>query len=99
MNKYVVVVDDDIDVTDMQDVLWAMCTRSDPERSIEILHRCRSGPLDPPIPLVQKGHNSRAVIDCCRPFEWKEQFPEVVETSRELMERVTSTWGGLLEIG
>lgn len=98
MNKYVVVVDQDIDVTDMEDVLWAMSTRSDPARSIEIIKRCRSGPLDPAIPLADKGLNSRAIIDCCRPFEWREQFPEVVETSPELMAKVTSAWGGQLEV-
>ena len=98
MNKYVVVVDPDIDVTDMEDVLWAMSTRSDPERSIEIIKRCRSGPLDPAIPLMDKGLNSRAIIDCCRPFEWRDQFPEVIETSQELIAKVTSAWGGQLEV-
>ncbi len=98
MNRYVIVVDQDIDVTDMQDVLWAMATRSDPERSIEIIKRCRSGPLDPAIPLQDKGLNSRAVIDCCRPFEWKDKFPEVVETSQDLMDKVTLKWGRELEI-
>ena len=28
LGRYIVVVDDDIDVYDMNDVLWAMCTRS-----------------------------------------------------------------------
>jgi len=98
MNKYVVVVDEDIDVTDLQDVLWAMCTRSDPERSIEIIRRCRSGALDPPIPLADKGLNSRAIIDCCKPYEWREQFPEVVEASPELKAMVTAKWQNRLRI-
>lgn len=97
MNKYVVVVDDDIDPTDLQDVLWAMSTRSDPERSIEITRRCRSGPLDPAIPLEEKGFNSRAVIDCCRPWEWRDRFPQVVETSQELMDRTVARWGDQLQ--
>lgn len=97
MNKYVIVVDEDIDVTDLQDVIWAMATRSDPERSVEILHRCWSGPLDPAIPLEMKGYNSRAIIDCCRPYEWKAQFPEVVDAPREVREAVVSKWGKLLE--
>ena len=37
--RIVVVVDDDIDVTDMDDVLWAIFTRMDPERSVDILKR------------------------------------------------------------
>ena len=37
MGRYVVVVDDDIDITNMDDVLWAMTTRVDPARDIEII--------------------------------------------------------------
>jgi len=92
MNKYVVVVDEDIDVTDLEDVLWAICTRSDPARSIEILRRCRSGPLDVAIPLEEKGFNTRAIIDCCRPYEERHRFPRVVETAPELIEQVKTRW-------
>ena len=31
-----VVVDDDIDPTNLNEVLWALCTRSDPVQDIEI---------------------------------------------------------------
>ena len=37
MNRYVVVVDDDIDPSDLEQVIWAMSTRSDPARDIETL--------------------------------------------------------------
>jgi 4-hydroxy-3-polyprenylbenzoate decarboxylase len=53
--RYVVVVDDDIDVYDISDVLWAMCSRSDPVNAVEIIRRCWSGPLDPIIPKNQEG--------------------------------------------
>src|SRR5690606_37608304 len=39
MNRFVVVVDDDIDVTNLDEVIWAICTRSDPATDIEILRR------------------------------------------------------------
>ncbi|MBI4338579.1 MAG: UbiD family decarboxylase [Chloroflexi bacterium] len=38
-NKYVVVVDDDIDIYDTNDWLWAVCFRSMPDDSIEIIRR------------------------------------------------------------
>ena len=88
MGRYVVVVDDDIDVADFNDVLWAMCTRVDPAHSIELIERCWSGPLDPVIPKAEKGFNSRAIIDACRPFEWIKDFPPVSGASPELKERV-----------
>lgn len=88
MNRYVVVVDDDIDVADFNDVLWAMCTRVDPAKSIEITKRGWSGPLDPIIPKAEKGFNSRAIIDACRPFEWMKDFPPVSGASKELKDKV-----------
>src|SRR5438552_1522618 len=46
LGRYTVVVDDDIDVMDLEQVLWAMCTRSEPAESIDIIPRAWSGPLD-----------------------------------------------------
>jgi len=91
-----VVVDEDVDVTDLQEVMWAVCTRSDPEESIDIVRRCWSGPLDPRIPPDRKGFNSRAVIDATRPFEWKDRFPPVACSSPEVRERVLAKWAEVL---
>ncbi|MDP2660123.1 MAG: UbiD family decarboxylase [Dehalococcoidia bacterium] len=93
MNRYVVVVDEDIDPSDMDDVLWAMSTRADPARSVEILHRCWSGPLDAAIPVEDKGFNSRMIIDACRPYEWMDKFAPVVATSPGLRDRVYDRFG------
>lgn len=97
LGRYVVVVDEDIDVTDLNEVIWAICTRSDPEESIDILRRCWSGPLDPRLPEGKKGFSSRAIIDATRPYEWKDKFPPVVGASRELIRRVTEKWGDVLK--
>lgn len=96
LGRYTVVVDEDIDPSNLDEVLWAICTRSDPERDIEILRRCWSGPLDPIIPRERKGLNSRAIIDATRPFEWLQEFPPVAKSSRELRERLLRRWGKLL---
>jgi 4-hydroxy-3-polyprenylbenzoate decarboxylase len=96
LGRYTVVVDDDIDPTNLDEVMWALCTRSDPVKDIEILRRCWSGPLDPIIPKDDKGFNSRAIIDATRPYEWKDAFPPVSRSSRELRDRVLGKWGGKL---
>ncbi|MDO8689954.1 MAG: UbiD family decarboxylase, partial [Dehalococcoidia bacterium] len=93
MGRYVVVVDEDIDPSNLEEVLWAISTRSDPARSIDILHRCWSGALDSAIPVADKGFNSRALIDACRPYEWKDKFAPVVGTSPELREKVFKRFG------
>lgn len=96
LGRYTVVVDDDIDATNLDEVLWAVCTRSDPEKDIEVLRRCWSGPLDPIIPRDRKGFNSRAIIDATRPYEWLDAFPPVSRSSRELRARVLGKWGNRL---
>ena len=57
LGRYVVVVDEDVDITSLDDVVWSMCTRCDPEYDIDIVRRCWSGPLDPIVPLERKGFN------------------------------------------
>ena len=44
--KYVVVVDDDIDVRDRKQVLWAVATRTDPYRDVEIIRSSVADSLD-----------------------------------------------------
>lgn len=79
--RYTIVVDDDIDVSSLDDVIWAMITRSDPATSISIIRNAWSTPLDPRIEPERKdvgdNTNSRAVIDACRPWHWRDKFPIV----------------------
>jgi 4-hydroxy-3-polyprenylbenzoate decarboxylase len=90
--RYVVVVDEDIDPTNMKEVLWAMMTRVDPPTNIDIVDGCWSTPLDPRMPpdkRESKDHtNGRAIFYAVRPFEWKDKFPKVSRSSRKLREQV-----------
>ncbi len=96
--RYVVVVDDDIDPSNTQEVLWAMCTRVDPATDIEILHRCWSTPLDPTIRKPSSAYfNSRAIIDACKPFEWINEFPKEIRNSAGLINEVKHKFGYLLD--
>ncbi|MGD9943836.1 MAG: UbiD family decarboxylase [Burkholderiaceae bacterium] len=45
--KYIVAVDDDIDITNVSDVLWAMSTRIDPGRDTFVVNNTGTGPIDP----------------------------------------------------
>ena len=93
LGRMVVVVDEDVDVTNLNDVVWAMCTRADAEHSIDIIKRAWSGPLDPIVRPGQKGFNSRMIIDATKPWEWRDEFPQVAEASVELMDKTRSKWG------
>ena len=94
--RYTVVVDDDIDVTDLNEVIWAMCTRVDPVKDIEIVRECRSSPLDPIIPVADKGFSSRTIINACRPIQWIDSFPKVVGASPELTQKTVAKWRNLI---
>ena len=96
LTRYVVVVDDDIDIWDINDVLWALCTRVDPVKDIEVTRRSWSNPLDPIVPSQERGLSSRAIIDACRPYEWMKDFPPVSGASPELKERVLKKYGKYL---
>jgi 4-hydroxy-3-polyprenylbenzoate decarboxylase len=93
VGRYVIVVDEDIDPSNTHDVLWALATRSEPERSIEIIRRAWSSSADPALPVDQKLFNSRCVIDACKPYEWKDKFYPVAETSPELRAKLLKKWG------
>lgn len=99
--KYVVVVDDDIDVSDLEEVMWALVTRSDPAESIDIIDRAWSTRLDPRIHPDKKEANnltnSRCIIDACRPWEWRDQFPPVNMLSPEKAKKLREKFRWLLE--
>lgn len=96
LGRIVVVVDEDIDVTDLQEVVWAICTRSDPERDVEIIRRTTSGALDPAIEPGKKGYNSRLIIDATRPWEWREKFPLAIGPEPEEKRAVRDAWDWIL---
>jgi 4-hydroxy-3-polyprenylbenzoate decarboxylase len=95
LGRFIVVVDEDVDPSDLFDVMWAICTRCDPASDIEFVRRAWSGPLDP---LLDKASstNSRAIIDACRPFERLADFPRVARTSPELRRKVQEKFADLL---
>ncbi len=97
LNRITVVVDEDIDATDLNDVVWAILTRSDPATQMDIIHRAWSGPLDPIIRAGQKGFNSRLLIDACRPWEWRDEFPHAIGPSPEIKRATRDKWGYLLK--
>ncbi|MCC6887337.1 MAG: UbiD family decarboxylase [Hyphomicrobiales bacterium] len=98
--RYIIVVDDDIDVANLEELIWAVLTRSDPATSIEIIRGAWSSPLDPRIEPERKAAgdmtNSRAVIDACRPFHWRDKFPPVNAPTPEERKAAMEKFGHLV---
>jgi UbiD family decarboxylase len=96
LGRFVVVVDEDVDPSNLFDVMWAISTRCDPAEDIETFRRAWSGPLDPILDKASST-NSRAVIDACRPYERLKDFPMVAKASPELRQRVAEKFADVLK--
>jgi UbiD family decarboxylase len=67
--KYCVVVDHDVNVFDVNDVWWAMATRSRPETGLLLIERALGFPRDP-----FNIHQSKLGIDATAPLNQWEEF-------------------------
>lgn len=90
MGRYLVAVDEDIDPTDIDNVLWALGTRSDPARDADVIRGAWGGPLDPAVGPEANGLNSRLLIDACKPYG--AAFPQVAGYSVEEQARARQIW-------
>lgn len=85
--KYAVVVDDDIDVFNDAEVLWAIATRTQPHRDTFIIPEAMGSPLDPTIGFERLSPlTSRMGIDATKPII--QPFSEVCEVPLDLLEKM-----------
>jgi UbiD family decarboxylase len=98
MSRYSVVVDDDIDPANLQEVMWAVATRTDPAVDIDIIRRGMGSKNDPMFVAYPYDAplSSKAIIDACRPWDHLDEFPIVAEASKELQEKTRAKWKDLL---
>jgi 4-hydroxy-3-polyprenylbenzoate decarboxylase len=92
--KQLIIVDDDIDPADSVQVEWAIATRVQPERDIEILSELPGIILDPSLPRGEGNRpplTSKMIIDATR-YDTK-MFPAVCSPSAEAMAKVEQSWG------
>ncbi len=98
--RMIVVVDDDIDITNINEVLWAVASRWDPKRQSEIVEVPASD-LNPTITPEQRAANdmvsSCIIIDACRPYGRKDEFPAVSSVSPEYRQAVLQRWAHLFK--
>jgi 4-hydroxy-3-polyprenylbenzoate decarboxylase len=93
LTKIFVVVDADINVHNLDEVLWAVTTRSDPKRDTIVIDNAPTDTMDPSSPLVNLG--SKLGIDATT--KWKEEgysreIQELVEVDDETKAIVDGNW-------
>ena len=91
--KWIIAVDDDVDPTDFNQVLWALSSRCNPIENIDILRNTWSTGLDPSqVPRELRPYGSKALIDACKPHRYLKDFPKSTMLDRKVYERVASRW-------
>jgi 4-hydroxy-3-polyprenylbenzoate decarboxylase len=93
--KFVIVVDDDVDVRNWQDVIWAMTTRMDPARDLTILENTPIDYLDFASPV--SGLGSKVGFDATNkwPGETNREWGRTIVMSPEVIKKVDEMWDSL----
>ncbi len=90
--KYIVVVDDDIDVHNWDDVIWALATRVDPARDSLIIENTPIDYLDFSSPVAELGSKMGIDATMKKPPEVTREWGEKIEMSPEIIDLVNKKW-------
>jgi UbiD family decarboxylase len=99
--KHIIVVDEDINVFDLSQVLWAINTRMQAGRDIYITRNESGSRLDPSVPKDNIGFTDKMIIDATwnttylfppRPEWGGNVFPPIVATGPETLVKINKRW-------
>jgi len=93
--KFVIVVDDDVNVRNWEDVIWAITTRMDPARDLTILENTPIDYLDFASPV--SGLGSKVGFDATNkwPGETNREWGRPIVMSPEIIKKVDAMWDSL----
>ena len=93
--KFVVVCDEDVDIRNWEDVIWAMTTRMDPGRDTTIIENTPIDYLDFASPV--SGLGSKMGFDATNkwPGETSREWGEPIKMTEEIKEKVDKMWASL----
>jgi 4-hydroxy-3-polyprenylbenzoate decarboxylase len=96
--KFVIVVDDDVNVRNWEDVIWAITTRMDPARDLTILENTPIDYLDFASPV--SGLGSKVGFDATNkwPGETNREWGKPIVMSPEIIKKVDSIWDSLFAL-
>ncbi|HJU19669.1 MAG TPA: UbiD family decarboxylase [Stellaceae bacterium] len=100
MARIIVTVDEDVDPSNLADVMWAVATRCEPAESVDIVRNAWSSALDPRITAEdrQRGQtaHSKMIVDACKPFAWKDAFSQTSALDSDEARAIEVKWGAAL---
>ena len=94
--KWIIAVDEDVDPSNMDEVLWAIGSRSNPIDDVDLLRNTWSTPLDPSQgePSLRP-YGSKALINACKNHKYRESFPKRTVLRKEVYQKVAEQWKDL----
>jgi len=92
--KFVVIVDEDVEPTDIDQVLWALATRFHPAEDVQVIEDTWGYPLDPSLPEDMRRHGAKLWLDATKNYKYYDEgeFPERLALRREMYEHVAERW-------
>src|SRR5258706_8931827 len=100
-SKYIIVVDEDVDATNLEHLLWAMLMRTDPKRSIQFIDGSWDSPADPALHPDKRASgdltHSVAIVNACKPYHWRDRFPPSNTPSAETLRKARERFSWLLD--
>ncbi len=91
--KWIIAVDDDVDPTDMDQVIWAMSTRCNPVDDLDVLRNTWSTWLDPTQnPPEKRPYGSKALINACKEHRYLPVFSKRTRIRKEIYDQVAAKW-------
>ena len=90
--KYIIVVDDDINITDMEEVVWAVSTRCDPVGNIDFLRNAWSSQLDPSMPPEDRPFGSKALIIATKDYRRIQNYSKRTGMTKETYDQIKAKW-------
>jgi len=95
-SKWIIVVDEDVDPTDLEQVVWAMCTRCHPPDDIDILRNTWSTYLDPTRnPPEERPYGAKTLINACKEHKYLKVFSKRTLLRESVYNRVRDQWTDL----
>ena len=91
--KWIIAVDEDVDPTDMDQVIWAMASRCNPIDDIDILRNTWSTWLDPTQnPPEKRPYGSKALINACKEHRHLPVFSKRTTLRKKIYDQVAARW-------
>src|SRR5919206_216504 len=91
--KWIIALDEDVDPTDMDQVIWAMGSRSNPIEDIDVLRNTWSTWLDPTQnPPEERPYGSKALINACKEHRYLPVFSKRTALRKEIYDKVAAEW-------